>query len=735
MRLVALCLIAALLVSPARAQPAPAEGDDPDVGLQALLDPLGDKSAQRAIGAISTLVNVFPGRPPTPNELADVVSISAARNEHESAQIVVSAGPEALRVEKVTVSDLRYADGDHVIAADQTEVRLVGYANVTTSSWRSTKQLGLFPDPLLKLRPFVCPAQQARCLWLTVHVPTDAAPGIYEGTIELASETDRIAELPIELRVYDFALPHMPRLHTSYWNHFVGRYDAEQDRELFDQMLQMFGAYRISTNVHLDGDIVVSRHDDASITCDWEGMKRHLELGIASGFRTLNIGPGGCWGDTWLMHNGNMIEQVTGRWAPHDVWSKYPPGTVARAYLQPLADWLEERGLLERAYLQIRDEQMDPGLWKINFMPEVELFRRIEPRIQLSSVLGIHPSTQGLFDIWSPHEAFFDRRTYAMVRQGISLYGRKNFKAKVTASSTGGWGNAAFYNYQPLDAYDGCDYTQWIPAKAPTPDEPQWLRFDFNEPQEIDGIRLIPFGRTDNQVTGWVEVSRDGRSFEPAWLKMREDGPNQWSFDANEYQAIRLMWTHGDRPFVATEQQPLAPPGPRTVGVREVEFLQAGLELEETHPRKKVRPVKMMWEYQVDADYPGVCIDNDPAEPRATGWQCWMRHVDGYLNYGAAQWQMTDVQRPKSEDPLVWPGRGNGGPMIVYPGADEVLPSLRFARFRDGVDDFDYLYLLDKQQPDHPLLAELRRQSGRAYATGRVLQTNRRAVAEALENE
>ena len=111
--------------------------------------------------------------------------------------------------------------------------------------------------------------------------------------------------------------------------------------------------------------------------------------------------------------------------------------------------------------------------------PRVKTLRAAEPRIALESVLGLHPAHQGWFDIASPHFYFHDAEAYRMMREGVSLRGPKNFAATVTASSTGGWGNAGFYQYQPRDGYDGCHYTKWIPKVAPTPDQPQWLRFDF----------------------------------------------------------------------------------------------------------------------------------------------------------------------------------------------------------------------------------------------------------------
>lgn|GEM_PF-3431631 len=706
--------------------------------LESLLQPLGNKNAQHRIGVVSSMVDIFPGEPPAADQMKSTISLTAARRESESAQIAISAGPEPFSVERVFISDLRKTGGSGMIKADCVEVRLVGYTNVEKLSWRGIQKPGLWPDPLLKLRPFVCPAGQARSLWVTINTPIDASAGEYTGSIRVVSGKNNVS-IPVKLHVANFALPAAPVLHTSYWSEFSSIYNAEKEPAIFDNAIRMFGTYRVSTSVAQPNDVVWYREANGSITADWSRMRKRLELAIKSGFRTLNIGPGtqGVWGDAAIAY-GSVIDRVTGKNLTIGEAPQNTPEAIAKAYLVPLADWLQKQGALNKAYLGIRDEDMDRESWKANFLPLVELFRKVEPRIQLSSVLGIHPILQGWFDIPSPHQHFYDAKTYQMLRDGVSLYGQKNFPAHVTASSTGGWGGPAFYNYDPTDAYDGCEYTKWIPRIAPTEAQPQWLRFDFDRPEKLDGIRIEPFDAS-NQDADWAcEASADGTDFNNIQLTPRTE-ENSWSLEPGSYKAIRLVWTKGVRKFVATDTQPMPPPDPMTAGVREVEFLQAGTPLESTRPRSHVRPVKMIWEYQVAADYPSVCIDADPSEIRATGWQCWVRGVEGYLNYGAAQWGIIRDERPLTQDPMVWTcpddSSGPGAPAIVYPGKDEVLPSIRLARFRDGVDDYDYLVLLAKKQPNNPLLEKIRRIQRGAYSNSQAIESYRLDVGNALETK
>ncbi len=52
-----------------------------------------------------------------------------------------------------------------------------------------------------------------------------------------------------------------------------------------------------------------------------------------------------------------------------------------------------------------------------------------------------------------------------------------------------------------------------------------------------------------------------------------------------------------------------------------------------------------------------------------------------------------NVDRHSLDGTLVYPGAGGG-----------IYSSLRYESFRDGVEDAEYLYLLEATHPDHPLL-------------------------------
>ena len=93
----------------------------------------------------------------------------------------------------------------------------------------------------------------------------------------------------------------------------------------------------------------------------------------------------------------------------------------------------------------------------------------------------------------------------------------------------------------------------------------------------------------------------------------------------------------------------------------------------------------------------------------------WKYKADGMLYYATAMSKVQTTSRENGfekerriEDPKILPAgplygiehcysmfRSNGDGMLVYPGPDGVLPCLRLKEIRDGVDDYEYLVLLD----------------------------------------
>jgi hypothetical protein len=515
--------------------------------------------------------------------------------------------------------------------------------------------------------------------------------------------------------------------------------DLGMELEGWRPFYDVFGKYRLCTDLWTTMNYL--RRDDGSYSVDLSSLVQHFDYFIRS-WRPWVIQVGcGCWGGSAFDHpplydaeTGEPLlvqppssasppklggteggPEGAGDGEPTAVPERAPfsPLEAMRLFYDALRPYIDGWGMRGRVYLQLWDEP-DRDAWGWGVQPAYTGLFQAAPDIPSLCVTGIHPELQGTLDIFCPHTYFADREVYRMVREGISLKGKKAVPAQVTASSSGGWGNAAFYTYRPWDAYDGCPYTFWTAKDPPTADAPQWLQLAFEQPMTIHGMALVPLEK--REPTDWtLSISLDGENFTQVAPQVDEKSP--WTFHFDPVKAAFARFE-----FRAARQEAAEQPASPGVGLREIEFLGPELPREATLPRDRVRKARV-WEYNVGADYPSFCIDSPAVEHRAIAWLCWERGVEGFLYYGGGwvpeEWK--GLRLPETQ-PLDWPAHGtNGGQYLIYPGPPtRPLPSLRLAVMGEGMEDYEYLYLLR----EHLIAARL-------DPTGRV-PGEAIAVAEAL---
>ena len=152
-----------------------------------------------------------------PRHSAGEAQIAAARNEREAFQVVIDTA-EQLRDVKFFATDLVHAEGQATIPAEQVVIERVQEVYLSRPLVGSDGYIGgygyrpyprrggWYPDAILPWRQCDIPAGGRQVAWVTVTVPRDAAPGEYRGGI-VAQCRGRELRLPVELKVFDFALP------------------------------------------------------------------------------------------------------------------------------------------------------------------------------------------------------------------------------------------------------------------------------------------------------------------------------------------------------------------------------------------------------------------------------------------------------------------------------------------------------------------------------------------------
>jgi hypothetical protein len=142
-------------------------------------------------------------------------------------------------------------------------------------------QTGLWPDALVpdvddvvgekrNAFPFDVKAGESRAIWVEVHVPADARPGVYRGTVTIESGEGE-AEIPVALTVWDFDLPSTSSLRTAFSLSYGGTRsahgkDGDQESALRARYGQLGLDHRISITTladdgrHMDLDNVANHY-------------------------------------------------------------------------------------------------------------------------------------------------------------------------------------------------------------------------------------------------------------------------------------------------------------------------------------------------------------------------------------------------------------------------------------------------------------------------------------------
>ncbi len=144
------------------------------------------------------------------------------------------------------------------------------------------------PDFLLDADSFDAPAGQTTGLWVSLRVPSDAAPGEYAGRITLhAGDFER--SIPVTLRVYPFTLADTPdQVRHLYLD--GGRWNAMSEPLVLDEIADVRDHGYESVPLSAGGEMVV---EDGRITGYRlsDSSRRMIRLALEGGLR----GPFGFW--------------------------------------------------------------------------------------------------------------------------------------------------------------------------------------------------------------------------------------------------------------------------------------------------------------------------------------------------------------------------------------------------------------------------------------------------------
>ncbi len=123
-----------------------------------------------------------------------------------------------------------------------------------------------------------------------------------------------------------------------------------------------------------------------------------------------------------------------------------------------------------------------------------------------------------------------------------------------------------------------------------------------------------------------------------------------------------------------------------------------------SHERQKNHGEDVWWYYLYGDDPPlpnPILMSHPGIEARITPWLAWAERVDGLLHYSASDWSANPWTTPNvtgkdnGDGFFFYPPRKDGG-NLDYCGQNghRLVPSIRWENLRDGMEDYEYLWLL-----------------------------------------
>lgn len=276
------------------------------------------------------------------------VHVSGARNEIVAFQVIVEADARGVSTLSLRLPALASSQGRityRAPAADPTdyvdrpiEIFAVHYMHVampSNASWvyergsaaapanpTGWKPVQLVPENARAGRgglPIAIKSNENQAIWIELYVDRSRAPGLYHGTIEIEADEAR-RTLPIDLEVFDFALPDDNSMHAMLF------YTSDQ-AELYHGRNLDAAFHRLAHRHRVE---LVHAYDEQTLPRVW-GRFSGTDFTAAHGYE----GPGEAIGNVLAPRSfygpGRDFEDRSSAWARSDAWMTFLHDQLPRA--------------------------------------------------------------------------------------------------------------------------------------------------------------------------------------------------------------------------------------------------------------------------------------------------------------------------------------------------------------------------------------------------------------------
>ncbi|MEL7087340.1 MAG: glycoside hydrolase domain-containing protein, partial [Planctomycetota bacterium] len=240
---------------------------------------------------------------------------------------------------------------------------------------------------------------------LRVSVPHNTPAGVYHGTVSVSAEGFD-AEVPLEVEVYDFALPDVATVKTmmgSSWHNLNHYYDFKNQahrREVIELYTDTYASHRISPYYPIPTEDFTFewKGDDwrtAEVVFDWTRWDAAIDRAVnEKHFNTFVINVAGLGG-------GNIRKRNRGNILGHELGTKEHEHLFAQ-WCEQVGQHLREKGLVGKAICYAFDE---PKAEDLDFVVEqLDLVKKHLPEVRRMVPLHrkhVEPFV-GKLDWWCP---------------------------------------------------------------------------------------------------------------------------------------------------------------------------------------------------------------------------------------------------------------------------------------------------------------------------------------------
>ena len=250
--------------------------------------------------------------------------------------------------------------------------------------------------------------KKVTALYICFPISMNDAPGVRSGTTTLTIGKQSV-KIPTQVTVHKAAMPAKSRLSITNWytlGNISRPYGIKPDsEEWFDMYSKLMKTMQRTRQTHIIislGSIKIAQKADSTYTFDFSTTKRIMQMAVAAGFQTLELGHLG-------VRNYREHENI---WLFHVPNGKKMYATSEEAYYfmaQFLPQWaafLKENGWYDMCVQHVSDE---PTLQTMEDYRMISAtIRKFMPGVPLFDAI-VHSELRGASDYWIPYNSIYQR--------------------------------------------------------------------------------------------------------------------------------------------------------------------------------------------------------------------------------------------------------------------------------------------------------------------------------------